>query len=175
MKKYAIFVVMLLALVVFSSGCTSQGNNTYNSNGISFNYSSNWQEIQNIQTSNAIAAVGDPDSVDNSTKNVNTLAIIQKVAMPAGATLKQVYDATYAQYAQYPGYQTIADKAITVNGLTGYENIHKINVNGVQKEERAVWLGKNGNIYVILCGALPGDFNSQQTKFDTVINSFQVQ
>jgi hypothetical protein len=175
MRKYAIFVMAILALVVLASGCTSQGNNTYNSSGISFNYSSNWQELPNIKTPNAIVAVGDPNSVNSSTNNVNTLVIIQKVAMPQGTTLKQTYDDIYAQYAKDSSYRAISEKTVTVNGLTAYENIHRINVSGVQKEEKAVWFGKNGNIYVILCGALPSDFDSQRANFDMVINSFKIQ
>ncbi len=44
MKKYFLFVIAIVALVVMASGCTSQtGNNTtatktYSANGISFNY-----------------------------------------------------------------------------------------------------------------------------------------
>lgn len=175
MKKYAVLVIAVLAVVVFSSGCISQGNNTYNFNGISFNYSSSWQEISNIKTQDAIAGFGDPDSVDEPTNDVNTLVIVQKVPMPSGSTLKQFYDDTYTKYAQDSTFQTISNKTITVNGLTGYENVHKIIVDGNLKEERVVWLEKNGNAYVILCGALIGDFDSQQPNFNIVINSFKIQ
>jgi len=184
MKKYIVLILAILAVVVFSLGFTdqgfsldftNQGNNTYNSNGISFNYSSSWQKIPNIKTQNALAGVGDPKSADKSTNNVNTLVIVQKVTMPSNMTLKQVYDDIYAKYAQDSTYQTLSDKNVTVNGLTGYENIHKVIVNGVLKKERVVWLEKNGNIYVILCGAVLSDFDGQQTNFDTVIKSFKVQ
>ena len=175
MKKYAVLLMAVLAVVVFSSGCINQGNNTYNFNGISFNYSSSWQEISNIKTQDAIAGVGDPDSADNPTNNVNTLVIVQKVPVPSNSTLKQFYDDTYAKSAQDSTFQIISDKTIKVNGLTGYENVHKIMVNGALKEERVIWFEKNGNIYVILCGALIGDFNGQQSNFNIVINSFKVQ
>jgi hypothetical protein len=175
MKKYVVLVMAVLAVVVFSSGCTSQSSNTYNFNGISFNYSSSWQEISNIKTQDALVGVGDPDSVDKPTNDVNTLVIVQKVPMPSGSTLRQFYDDTYTKYAQDSTFQTISDKTIKVNGLTGYENVHKIIVNGVLKEERVVWLEKNGNVYVILCGALIGDFDKNKDNFDMIINSFKVQ
>ena len=174
MKKYAFLLTAVLAVVVFSSGCTSH-NDTYNFNGISFNYSSSWQEISNIKTQDALVGVGDPDSVDKSTNNVNTVVIVQKVPMPSGSTLKQFYDDTYAKYANDSSFQPISDKTIKVNGLTGYENVHKIIVNGNLKEERVLWFQKNGNVYVILCGALIGDFDSQQSNFNIVINSFKIQ
>ena len=175
MKKYAVLLMAVLAVVVFSSGCINQGNNTYNFNGISFNYSGSWQEISNIKTQDALTGVGDPGSVDKPTNNVNTLVLIQKVPLPSGSTLKQFYDDTYAEYAHDSTFQTISNKTIKVNGLAGYENIHKIMVNGALKEERVIWLEKNGNAYVILCGALIGDFDGQQPNFNIVINSFKIQ
>lgn len=187
MKKYAILVIAILALVVFASGCTTtnQTSNqtsqptvptkTYAANGVSFNYPESWEELKSISTPNAIVAYGDPKSVDASTGNVNTLVIIQKVALPSGMTLKQVYDQTYAQYAASdPSFQQISDSTTTVDGTTAYVNVHKVNVSGVQKQEKAVWLEKNGNIYVILCGALPDVFNAQQANFDAIIKTFKV-
>jgi len=186
MKKYALFIVTILALVVFASGCTTSGNETqayqptvpvknYTANGISFSYPDGWEELKSISTPNSIVAYGDPKSVDAITGNVNSLVVIQKVALPSGYTLKRTYDEMYSQYAASdPSFQQISDNTITVDGTTAYENIHKINVGGVQKQERAVWLEKGGNIYVILCGALPDAFAAQQANFDAIINTFKV-
>ncbi|MGB9937424.1 MAG: PsbP-related protein [Methanobacterium sp.] len=189
MKKYAFFIIAILALVVFASGCTSSGNQTsnqqsyqptvptknYTANGISFSYPDGWEELKSIATPNAVVAYGDPKSVDAATGNVNTLMVVQKVALPSGTTLKKAYDDTYSQYAATdPSFQQISDKTITIDGTTAYENIHKVSVSGVQKQERAVWLEKGGQIYVILCGALPDAFAAQQANFDAVINTFKV-
>ena len=184
MKKYA-FVIAILALVIFASGCTTNQNQTsnqftvptktYSANGIFFNYPDSWL-ITNTSMLNAVVSFGDPSSVDNSTRDVNTLVIIQKVAMQPGMTLKQAFDLNFAKMAtQNPNFQQIADTNTTVDGTTAYVDIHKIDVNGVQKEEKAVWIGKNDKIYVILCGALPNEFDSQQANFDAIINSFHVQ
>ena len=186
MKKYALFVIAILALVVFASGCTNSGNQTstqptvatkaFSGSGVSFSYPENWQQLQQISSPNAIVAFGDPSSVDNSTGNVNTLVVVQKVALPSGSTLKQVYDSTYAQFAaKDSSFKTISDTTTTVDGTTAYVNTHTVNVSGVQKEEKAVWLEKNGSIYVILCGSLPNVFDSQQANFDAIINTFKVQ
>jgi hypothetical protein len=172
--KYALVVIIILALVVFASGCTDS-TKTYSGNGISFNYSGSWQQLQQVSSPNAIVAFGDNKTADQSTGNVNTLVVVQKVAMPAGATLKQVYDSTYQQFAQQDSsFKTISDTTTTVDGTTAYVNTHTVNVDGVQKQEKAAWLEKNGNIYVILYGALPSAFNNQQANFDTIINTFKV-
>lgn len=123
-----------------------------------------------------MVAFGDPNSVDKSTENVNTLVVVQKVAMPSGATLKQAYDSTYQQFAQQnPSFKTVSESTRTVDGTTAYVNVHTVDVSGVQKQEEAVWLEKNGSIYVILCGALPSEFQGQQANFDAIINTFKVQ
>ncbi|MEN4017586.1 MAG: PsbP-related protein [Methanobacterium sp.] len=186
MKKYALFVIAILALVVFASGCTVTQNQTstqptvptktYSGSGVSFSYPENWQELTQISSPNAVVAFGDPNSVDQSTGNVNTLVVVQKAALPAGSTLKQIYDSTYQQFAaQDSSFKTISDTTATVDGTTAYVNTHTINVDGVQKQEKAVWLEKNGNIYVILCGALPDAFEGQQANFNAIINTFKVQ
>ncbi len=174
MKKYVILVIAILAFVVFASGCTT--SNTYNANGISFNYPSSWQQLTNVTAQNSIAAVGDPKSVDNATGSPNTNVIVQRIAMPSGVDLKQLYDATYATYAtSLPSFKTVSDTTMTVDGTNAYVNTHTIDINGVTKQEQAVWFVKNGNIYVILCGALPSQFAVEQSNFNMIINSFKVQ
>ncbi|MGZ7067500.1 MAG: PsbP-related protein [Methanobacterium sp.] len=172
MKKYVFFVIAILALVVFASGCTS--SNSYSGNGVSFNYPSSWQQLSTT-SSLAIAAVGDPNSKDSSGLP-NTYTIIQKTALPSGQDLKQAYDSNYAQFtANVPSFKTISDTTTTVDGTTAYVNTHTINSNGTTIQEEAVWLTKNGNIYVILCGALPSNFANEQSNFNMIINSFKVQ
>lgn len=188
MKKHAILVMTILALVVFASGCTTDqtsnqtsnqstvSTKSYAANGVSFNYPESWVELKSISTPNAVVAYGDPKSANASSGNYNTLMIVQKVALPSGMTLKQAYDDTYAQAAaQDSTFQQISDTTATVDGTTAYVNVHKIDVSGVQKQEKAVWLEKGGNVYVILMGALPDAFSSQQANFDAIINSFKVQ
>ncbi len=172
MKKIGIIgIISVLVLIVAMSGCTS--SNSYSGNGVSFNYPSEWKEL-NVSPPNLVG-VGDPNSVDNQTKNVNTVVAIQKTAIPAGQTLKQVYDTTYQEFAQTDSsFKTVSDTTMTVDGTTAYVNTHLINVDGVQKQEQAVWLLKNGYAYVILCGALPSQFSSQQANFNMIINSFKV-
>ena len=172
-------------MVISTSGCVSQGNQTgnqtsahaktYAQNGITFNYANTWQEVQN-QAPDTIAAVGDPKTADSQTGNVKTSVAIQKLNNTSGFTLRQLYDGNYASYAaQNPSYQRISDANLTLSGTTAYENIYKADSNGVQNQERAVWMEKNNTVYVILCVSLPKDFNKEQENFDLIINSFQIQ
>ncbi|PKL66849.1 MAG: hypothetical protein CVV28_08870 [Methanobacteriales archaeon HGW-Methanobacteriales-1] len=179
----------IIALVVFVAGCVDSGttNNTtsnitvpdipsktYAKDGISFKYPESWTKSNVVsKTTNTLAIVADPDSADSS-GNYNTLAAIQTVALPSNMTLKEAYDSIYSNYENDSSYVIVSQRVFTIDGTTAYENIHKIKVNGVTKKERATWLEKNGTIYVILCGTLPSDFDSQQTNFDLITYSFKV-
>lgn len=186
MKKYAFLVMTVLALVVFASGCiddntTNQSSQPtiptkdYSGNGVSFSYPENWQELSTKGGYNLVGFV-DPDSFDSSANSYNTVVAIQSVAIPSGSTLKQYYDSTYANFkAKDTSFQQISDTTTTVDGTTAYVNTHLIDVNGVQKKEKAVWFERNGNAYIILCGALPEEFDGQQKYFDAIINTFRVQ
>lgn len=183
MREY--FFLLLIAVAVAVSGCTvtTEGNNTvpdvpyrtYSDSEISFRYPANWtSENLTVASPNSIAAVADPSGVDEA-DNLETLVIIQSIPLPSGRTLKDVYDETYRAFSGEPGYRLISERTLTVDGVTAYENIHTINVDGVAKQERATWLEKNGKIYVILCGTTPERFESEKRNFDLITYSFQVK
>jgi hypothetical protein len=69
----------------------------------------------------------------------------------------------------------ISEANITLNNNTALENTYITTSNGAQIEMMAVWFSQNGQIYVILCGAPPNNFENQQKNFNMVINSFKVQ
>ena len=166
-------ILSILVLIVALSGCTS--TNTYNANGVSFNYPTSWQQYSSPNTG-ALVAVGDPNSKDNSTGNPTSIVVIQSIPLPSGENMKQVYDANYAQFSSsLTNYKTISENTTTVDGTTAYVNVHSFDNNGVTTQEEAVWLSKNNNIYVILCSALQSNFASQQDNFNMIINSFKVQ
>jgi PBP1b-binding outer membrane lipoprotein LpoB len=191
MKKY-LPIVAIIALVVFAAGCVDSGTNnqtsndtsvdtsvpnipstTYAKNNISFKYPESWTDKLTSSAPNAVTVVGDPDSQE-SDGNINTLAVIQKIDLPSGKTLKQIYDATYNNIANDSSFQEVSERTLNINGLTAYENIYKLDVSGVQKQERATWFEKDGTIYLITGGTLPSDFESQQTNFDLIMFSFKV-
>ena len=153
MKKY-LPIIALMVLVAFAAGCvdSGDGNNTtsvdttvpdipsktYSANNITFKYPEAWTNELTSTTPNTVTVVGDPDSED-ADGNVNTLAVIQRAALPSGQTLKETYDATYASSANETGYKLVSERSFTLDGTTAYENIHEVEVSGVLKKERATW------------------------------------
>jgi len=183
MKEFGALLFIVLAVAVSGCTVTTDGNNTaqdipyrtYSDSEISFRYPANWtSENLSVSTPNSIAVVADPSGVDEA-GNLETLVIIQSIPLPSGRTLKEVYDETYRAFSGEPGYRLISERTLTVDGVTAYENIHTINVDGVTKQERATWLERNGKIYVILCGTTPGRFDSEQKNFDLITYSFRVK
>jgi len=168
--------------VVLASGCITGDNQTSGNAGnknkifsgdeITFEYPSSWQTIAS-QARDSVVAVGDPNSTDGNGKtSVNV--VIQKIVKPQNSNFNDYYNATYAQFAsQNLGFVPISDGTMLVNGMTAHENIYKINSDG-QKQQRAVWILKNNLIYIILCSAPVNQYSSQQSNFDTIVNSFKI-
>jgi hypothetical protein len=180
MKKYPfLIVIILLSLVVLASGCisnndTTNATKTYSQNGISFTYNGTW-EVANTTSTNAVVAVGDPKTVNTQTKDPSTFVLIQKPNATPGSDLQTAYTQNYAKFFNNTTNQRVSEANITVNNNKAFENVYITTTGGVQSEMRAVWLSQNGKIYVILCGAIPSNFDKEQKNFDLVINSFKSQ
>ncbi|NYB51477.1 MAG: hypothetical protein HVN35_02780 [Methanobacteriaceae archaeon] len=171
-------VMAVMAVVVFASGCTSNVYKTYNSNGISFNYPSSWDELSPDQlnlkvqgNTEVLAAVVDPNSVQNN--NYQILAFFQQLT-----TTTSLADATAANVAdiQSAGGQLISEKETTINGLSAKDITYTISTtSGVAKTERLVALQDGNNLYYIVCSAPTPDFNAQKSNFDLIVNSFTIE
>lgn len=168
----------LLSLIVFISGCTgdsTQENDTktYSQNGISFNYPATWSLANNVAP-NTTVSVADPNSVNSQTGYANTVLTIQKINITSGSNLNSIYNENYAVLFNNTSYQRIFEGNTTINCETFYENRYYVNENGVQKEQRALWLQRDDNIYVILMSALAEDFEKEKPKFDLILNSLSI-
>ncbi len=177
MRKYLLLIFTILA-VLMASGCItndkSNATNTYAQNNVTFTYPGSWA-VANTTSPDAVAAVADPKSVIPKTDSPTTLVVIQKSPLPKGSNLRKAYDDNYANFFNNTGYQKVSEANITTDKLKAFENVYTSSSGGVEKQFRVVWLQNNLNIYIILCSAKKEDFESQQTNFDLIINSFRAQ
>lgn len=178
MKRY-IIAIAFVSLIIFISGCTGDSNKTnetktYSQNNISFEYPASWSIATN-RAPNATVSVADPKSLDSQTGYANTVFTIQKIAIPSGSNLNSVYNENYEVMFNNTSYQRIFEGNTTVNGENLYENRYYVIENGVQKEQRALWLQRDRNIYVILMSALATDFEKEKPLFDIILNSLRIQ
>ena len=181
MKKYFLFIIIIVLSIILTSGCTSSGNQTanntsniqtYSGDQFTFNYPPGWQQIAS-QAQNSTVAVGDPSTAD-SNGNVQVNVEIQKSVKPSNVTFGQYYNDTYTQFAaQNLGYKQLSDGTIVVNGKTALENVYRINM-GTLEQKRAVWIQNGKIVYIILCTAPVSQYNNQQANFNIIVNSFKL-
>lgn len=178
MKKYALLILSIVIIVAFASGCTTNNYKTYDSNGISFHYPTGWNEVSPDQlsltvegTSEVLAVVVDPENIQNN--NYQTLVFFQRI--PTTGTLA-VATASLKTQIQAVGGQVLSETDRTLNGVPAKDMVYSISTtSGVAKKERIVALQNAGNRYYIVCSAPTADFDRQQSNFNLIIDSFEIQ
>jgi hypothetical protein len=172
LKKY-LFVIALLALVIFASGCTqsltSSSSNYYSLGGISFNYPDGWMVVGQAIGNESIVSIRDPQSLQtNNTRGDSVL--MAKAPKSANRTV----DIIANQLAQTTGNTT--NGTVSIAGLTANQFIAAgINQNGIQSESKIIYFEKNNMIYTIQVNTIGTTIQSQQQYFDIIINSLKVQ
>ena len=174
MKKYFIFVIAIVALVVMASGCTSQnGNNTtatkaYSANGISFNYPANWTVTNDTTNNNTtLIALGDVDfNQTNGTKG-NGVSILK---VPQTNNSSAELASIKTQFASFNGTNTTT----TIAGVTANQTTFNATANNVTAQLRFIDFQKNNFVYFIQYITVSSNFENQQQLFDTITKSLQV-
>ena len=178
MKKYVPLILSIVLVVAFASGCTSNVYKTYDSNGISFHYPYGWSEVSPDQlsltvegSSEVLAVVVDPQNIQNN--NYQTLVFFQQI--PSTGTLDEATASIKAEI-QSAGGQIISEKDRTINGVSAKDIVYTISTpSGVAKKERIVTFQDVTNRYYIVCSAPTADFDGQQSNFNLIIDSFEIQ
>lgn len=178
MKKYVPLILSIVLVVAFASGCTSNVYKTYDSNGISFHYPYGWSEVSPDQlsltvegSSEVLAVVVDPQNIQNN--NYQTLVFFQQI--PSTGTLDEATASIKSEIQAVEG-QIISEKDRTINGVSAKDMVYTINTpSGVAKKERIVAFQDASNRYYIVCSAPAADFDGQQSNFNLIIDSFEIQ
>lgn len=176
MKKY-LLALLVLTLVVFASGCTSDNNEknnqtkTLSQNNISFTYPATWM-IGESKANDTIASVADPKSVNTQTGFAETVVSIQ-IKNRTG-TFEDMYNDNYESLFSNSSYQRISESNMTLNNNSVFGNVYTVESGGVIKKQRAIWINDNKKVYVILCSALSSQFDKEKQNFDMIINSFKI-
>lgn len=182
-----IFIIVFLLCTVFVAGCTSNSK-TYSSNGTSFDYPESW----NVSN--------DPygDIIIENPNNTDTFCRVIDDALGGSDLLIETFKSG-------KNFNIISEKNISVNGKNATELIFTGNVGNdadfsnvtelslAMENLRNSWLTKNnsGNhkelkyrviiientssSYLIICAALPQNFEEENANFDLIINSFKFE
>ncbi len=176
MKKYFL-ALLVLSLVVFASGCTSNTDTkdnqtkTLSQNNVSFTYPGTWV-IADSQANDTIAAVADPSSVNAQTGLAQTVVTVQLKNLTG--TFDSMYADNYESLFSNSSYKRVSEGNLTINGNTVLENVYTVDADGTNIKQRAIWIQDNKNVYVILCSALTSQFDKEKQNFDMIINSFNI-
>jgi len=78
---------------------------------------------------------------------------------------------------QTPGWTKISNNTLTIDGVTAYESVYRVNDTqnfGELMRMHQIVFVKNNTVYVILLQAPDKEFDSEEPVFDMVLNSFKV-
>lgn len=172
-NKTIILVPLLIILVVSLSGCITddlfkQGE-TFEKNGITFQYPDTWQEVNSV----AEGSVGAVALKNNS--EVST--VIQQVPSEYGTEVQQAFNTNKVNLVKSPNYINVQETPSTLNGKDVI--IHRYIVNeddGSQKERVATWIKMDDNkLYVLLFSTPVDSYEVQRSSYDLIAGTFALK
>lgn len=172
------FIVTLLALVVFVSGCTQNNNQTdqnstgtYSVNGLSFNYPVDWVLTSQTRGNAQSINIFDQSFLEsNGTKG--SLGVI--VSQPKNENLS--FENVKNDLKNSSNINNTTDNTVNVAGLNAsMTTFTGTDEAGNQTQIKLIYFEKNNFVYIIhfiVAGGI--NIQNQQKYFDVIINSIQV-
>jgi hypothetical protein len=188
LKKYTFAIILIIAVILsavvtfeyvtntnqtLNQTSPSIPTKTYSANGISFNYSADWEE-GNKTGQYLIAYVKDPKLNSSDGKPGAVVEVMKRTSN--GVPLKRFYDDVKGEASNVPGYGVMSETTTTVDNVTAYEFTARAMDSNVEEQFDIVLFEKKGFIYMIACGTrAPTYLSDEEENFDIIINSFKVQ
>jgi hypothetical protein len=166
-SQIAVIVVVILAVVGVSAYWFGLIPNYYNNGGVAFFYPSNWNvTYQKYNNTSLTLMLKD-------TKSSKTFSVINKQKNFNDVSF-DVFKTNFLDlYIRYVGNSTIlASNSVTVSGVNGYDTAFQ--VNNSSTVFRIVLFEKNNYFYVISLVSQANIFNTENTQFNMIVNTFQV-
>ena len=168
MKKW-IFVLVILALIIAVSGCTTSQqasiNKTYSVNGLSFTYPGTWSELDKTAYQSVLDDKGEILTVVGDGSTMFGVARLNKIKNQTDITLNSLilyYNATL----NVNGTKYVSEGLVAVNGVKGY----KITVKASENYLSGVLFIKNSTAYLAVFESSDND----QKTFNQILNSLKV-
>lgn len=176
-----IIIILLLvgAAVMFSNHERSQNNTnqtdvqTVSQNGVVLKFPSDWV-IARAETNDTVVAIADSKSIDSSSKYGRVNVNVEKRDLN-GESLNTFVNQTYSSILSNSSNQLVSlGNSTAVNGKEAYEAEYLSDIGNNTKEHRAVWVESNNQVYVILCTAPQGQFESVNKYFNYIISNIEI-
>jgi hypothetical protein len=175
-----IFIVGLLALVIFASGCINQEGNqtnqsttgTYSINGLSFNYPIDWVLVDQTIGNTHFINLADQSSVESNGTKGSSVAIN---SLPKTENI--TYESVKNDLTNSTGIEfNTTEETVDIAGLTAnMTTFTGTDGSGNQTQVKIIYFEKDNFVYTLHLIVTGGaDIQAQQQYFNTIINSFQV-
>lgn len=168
-----ILVPLLIIAVVSLSGCITDDfvktGETFESNGITFQYPESWQVVKSV----AEGSVGAVASKENS--EIST--VIQQVPTELGTDIQSACSNNNKNLVKSPNYINLQEVKSSVNGQPVILHRYIVNeADGSQKEHVATWIQmSDGKLYVILFNTPLDSYEKQRSSYDLIVGTFALQ
>jgi hypothetical protein len=165
-KKIFIFpVILILVGTILVSACSffSGPAGHYRIGGVAFNYPTSWVVSASDNTSSGLlASISDP-------KDTSIKVVITKLQLPSGTETQQAQDNLVNSMS--PTQILSATAACSLGGIPAYETYFVAK----DREIRLTSLQSGGYLYSVTSSASPEIFVKNQTEFDIIVNTFQIE
>jgi len=173
LNKTMILVPLLIIVVVSLSGCITDDfiktGETYESNGITFQYPESWHVVKSV----AEGSVGAVASKNNS--EIST--VIQQVPAELGTDIQSACSNNNKNLVKSPNYINLQEIKSSVNGNPVILHRYIVNeADGSQKEHVATWIQmSDGKLYVVLFNTPLDQYEKQRSSYDLIVGTFALQ
>ena len=181
LRKYLI-VIALLTMVIMSSGCTNNQNQTnqsqiptktYAAGGISFKYPDTWN-VTSANNDNVTQIITADTQFINSNSTKGSGVLILKLPKTTNINMSQARQEILNQ-AKQSG-KNASSGTVKIAGLTASVTSYNGTVNGTFESAKIIDFEKNNTLYLLLFVTVGGvNATAAQPYFDVIINSFKIE
>ena len=169
-------IVLILALAVLSVSMVSADSNstsilTLSKGGIVINYPSDWGYSE-ATSPDSIMAISKLSSID-SAGVVQVNIIVEKRPIEGGDFYTFVNN-TYKSMQYDSNFKLLSSGAVMLGDIEALQYMYTSNINGTEKEHKAVWFEKGGQAYVLLYSAPVNQFESNMYVFDFILSDIRI-
>ncbi len=156
-----IIIGVAFTAVVFSG--KEVKTNLYQKNEISFNYPSNWEQINTTQDSQ-IVAFTDPEN--------NLSVTVNRQLMPVGYSPSENFTMTIPE--NLSGFKLIQHEKSNQNGNQINSNVYQMKINGKTIQRTELWINKNNALYSIIYTTNNMDINLNSPEIKSVTQNLTI-
>ena len=180
---WGLILVALVTLLAANAGCVTvvmpdqaaqpSGFLTYTdtANGFSFSYPQGWEQQTQGLEPGVLIIFGATQPEAGFVTNMNVV----KGTLDPNQSLDAYFEFNKSVFQSLSGctYTFLSKEAITVNGVPAIKHTFTLTCGELSSKAVQLYISQGTVVYVVSCGCAPTVFNSYESTFNTIINSFR--